>query len=595
MLTDLRRLAHLFTRRERRNAIILLMLMIIGAVLDVVGVGAIPAFVAMLSQPDRLLRYGPIRHAFEILHAQTAEERVLWAAIGLAITFVIKNSYLTAFQYMQGRYIYNRQVSVAGRMFRAYLHSPYTFHLQRNTADILHNTTNGAFAVVGELLVPTLRLIMELLVLTAVMALLISMEPLLSAGMVVIVGLTVALFMRSIRTKVASYGRDEHHCRSRMMLAVNQGLGGIKEVKVLGREAYFLQAFEREASGYSRAGRYRYIVYELPHFFLETLAVIVMMAATVFFLGQGRPIAAIVPSLTLLAVAALRLIPSANRIVNALIALRFGHTTLRALHEDVVNLEASARRGPASLLKEPFGFNSEIVFDRVTYAYPGAPHDALHNFTARIPKGSSVGVVGPSGAGKTTAVDILLGLLQPQHGCVRVDGKDIQGDLAGWQRLIGYIPQNIFLIDDTIRRNVALGIADEDVDEERVWAAIDAAQLRELVMSTAAQLDTIVGERGVRLSGGERQRIGIARALYHNPPVLVMDEATSALDMGTEREVVRALEQLRGKRTMVIIAHRLSTVVACDQLLLIKNGELMGVGSYEELRSSNSNFLAMTA
>jgi ABC-type multidrug transport system fused ATPase/permease subunit len=595
MWQDARKLAYVFTRRERRNAAILLVLMVVGALLDVAGVGAIPAFVSMLSQPERILRIATVRRVFEALGATDAERRVFWAATGLVVIFVVKNAYLTVFSYLQARYIYNRQVSLSGRLFRSYLHSPYTFHLGRNTASILHNTTFGAFSVVGDLMLPSLRLLMETLVLAAVLVLLVSMEPLLSAAMVLLIGGTVALFMLVVRKRLALYGHDEHEHRSQMMLAVNQGLGGIKDVKVLGRERHFLREFEIHATGYSRAGRYRYIVHELPRLFLETVAVLTMAVVTGVFLYEGRSIQSIVPALTLLAVAALRLIPSANRIVLALIGLRFGHATLDAIYADLKLLDISELDETTGRAGERLPFDDAIEFDEVTYRYPGASVDALSGVSARISKGTSVGIIGPSGAGKTTAIDILLGLLRPQHGFVRVDGADIGENLAAWRRLIGYIPQHIFLLDDTVRRNIAFGIPDEEIDDERVWAAIDAAQLHDLITGSPEGLRMIVGERGVRLSGGERQRLGIARALYHNPPVLVMDEATSALDNETERDVVRALECLRGSRTLVIIAHRLSTVAACDQLLYIKDGHLIGSGSYEELRESNRHFFAMTA
>ena len=595
MWQDARKLAYVFTRREQRNAVVLLVLMVVGALLDVAGVGAIPAFVTMLSQPERILRFTAVRRTFVALGATDAEHRVLWAAVGLAAIFIVKNAYLTAFSYLQARYIYNRQVSLAGRLFRAYLRGPYTFHLGRNTADILHNTTFGAFSVVGDLMLPALRLLMETLVLAAVLVLLVSMEPVLSAAMVVLIGGAVALFMVVVRKRVARYGQDEHQYRSQMMLSVNQGLGGIKDVKVLGREKEFLDTFEWNATRYSRAGRYRYIVFELPRLFLETVAVLTMAVVTAVFLHEGRSIQSIVPSLTLLAVAALRLIPSANRIVNALIGLRFGHATLHAVYSDLKLLGGSEGEKDVAVSSTKFSFEHALEFDDVTYRYPGAAENALAGFSARIPKGTSVGIVGPSGAGKTTAIDVLLGLLHPQGGCVRVDGVDIAQNLSGWRRQIGYIPQQIFLIDDTIRRNIAFGVPDEEIDDDRVWAAVDAAQLRELVNASRDGLGMIVGERGIRLSGGERQRIGIARALYHNPPVLVMDEATSALDNETEREVVRALERLRGTRTLVIIAHRLTTVAACDQLLYVKDGRLVGSGSYEELRESDRHFFAMTA
>jgi len=310
---------------------------------------------------------------------------------------------------------------------------------------------------------------------------------------------------------------------------------------------------------------------------------IAMFFVTAVFVGQGRPIGTIVPALTLLALVALRLIPSVNRIANAVLSIRWGVPALDAVHADIELLESaesSERRSP----KLSDDFQREIEFVGVSYRYPGAAKESLRDVTLKIRKGSSVGLVGPSGAGKTTAVDVLLGLLEPASGQVLVDGRDIWEDIVAWRRQIGYIPQHVYLSDDSIRRNIAFGVPDEEIDTPSLLAAVEAAQLSDLVGSLPKGLDTLVGERGIRLSGGQRQRIGIARALYRNPPVLVMDEATSALDHETEQEIVKALEFLRGTRTMIIIAHRLTTVANCDELVVLRDGELSTRGRYDDLQ-----------
>jgi ATP-binding cassette subfamily C protein len=401
------------------------------------------------------------------------------------------------------------------------------------------------------------------------------------------------LFLRLVRHRIAEYCKQELEFRSALIKSANEGLNGIKELKVLGREETFIQRFLHNVTLYSRAVGYKAVAFELPRYVLEAVAVLMMLLVAGWFIWLGRPLASIVPTLTLLAVAAVRLLPSANRMTSAALNLRWGRPSLDAVYRDIRTLERSNSESdaPACAMR----FEREIAFENVDFSYPGGTGQALRGITLRIQRGTSVGFVGPSGAGKTTAADVLLGLLQPTQGLVTVDGTSITTNLAGWQRQIGYIPQNIYLTDDSIRRNVAFGIADDCIDETKLWQAIDAAQLREFVDLQPMGLDTVVGEWGVRLSGGQRQRIGIARALYHNPSVLVMDEATSSLDQETEREFVRALEQLAGTRTIIAIAHRLSTVKNCDQLLYFEQSELTASGNFLSLQESSASFRSMVA
>lgn len=576
------KISYLLTAREKRMAAVLLVAMLVGALLEVAGVGAIPAFVALLSGPDRILRFSIVQHAFAAVGASTPQQHILWAAGALAVLFAIKNTFLAMMAYAQARYIYNRQVALGIRLFRAYLYSPYTFHLQRNSAQLLHNAENEVVRVVNDVYLSAFRIATEVLVLVAILALLIAIEPVMSLGMVLLLGGSSIAFLGAIRRRISKFSAEEHGYRTQMIQAVHQGLGGVKDVKVLGREEYFLKYFSESASEYTRAGGFKATVFELPRLFLEVIAVLAMLGLAAIFIYQGRAMQAMVPVLTLLALAAVRLLPSANRLVNSVVAFRWGKPALEVVYADLHALEAEFAQRTASTAAA-LTFNSSIEFDQVRFRYPAAPAESLNEVSFTIRRGSAVAFVGPSGSGKTTCADLLLGLLEPTHGVVRVDGRDIRENLASWQRLIGYIPQHIYLTDDSIRRNVAFGIADSDIDDLKVWRAIDAAQLRDLVEELPKGLDTPVGERGVRLSGGQRQRIGIARALYHDPAVLVMDEATSALDNRTEALVMETLERLRGERTIVAIAHRHTTVKRFDRVLLIREGRLAAQGAYQEV------------
>jgi ATP-binding cassette subfamily C protein len=592
----LKKLSLLLSRREKRNGVILFAMMIVGALAEVVGVGAIPAFVGVISMPERLLENEYVRYVYDLLGMETPQEMVLWAALGLIVVFVVKNAYLALLVYARSRYTSNRQVTISNRLFRAYLHSPYAFHLQRNTAELLRNTNSEAGAITGGVLLPMMSILMELMVLILIFVLLFAVEPVVTLITFGVFGTLTVAFYRATRSKIDEYAREEQRHRKQSVQAVNQGLGGFKDARILGREQFFLDSYQESTWFKAKAARFKQVVSAMPRLVLETMAVAGLLGVASLLVAQDRDLETIIPTLALLGVAVVRLMPSFTKIAGAFTSLKWGQRALDVVYDDVVMLEREereARERRKAGLRQPLAFGREIRVDRLSYAYPEADETALQSISLSIPKNASVGFVGPSGAGKTTIVDIVLGLLMPTEGRVLVDGVDIQERLPAWQRKIGYIPQSIYLTDDTVRGNVAFGMGEGEISDEAVWEALEAAQLRELVESLPEGLDAMVGERGVRLSGGQRQRIGIARALYHKPEVLVMDEATSALDNQTERHIVEALEQLQGSHTMIVIAHRLSTVRNCDTLFMLDRGRLVAEGTYEELMASSEAFRRM--
>ena len=594
MRSILPKLSYLLSAREKRNAAILFVLTWIGALLDVVGVGAIPAFVGVISMPERLLERAPVRAAYDALGMTSTDEMVMWAALALIVVFVVKNLYLTFLAYVGARYNSNRRVSISNRLFRAYLRSPYTFHLQRNTAELLRNTNSESGSIVSGVMTPLMTLAQETLTLVFVFVLLMLVEPVVTLVVFGVLGAVTVVFYRVTRTKIGEYAKESQRHRKLSVQAVNQGLGGFKDARVLGREGFFLSSYSESTAFQAEAERYKAVISALPRLFLETIAVAGMLGVSALLVAQERPLESIIPTLTLLGVAIIRLMPSFQRVSGSVNALKWGERALDAVHDDLAMLEAQEEEFRVrQQTKAPVAFEREVRFDRLSYQYPGQADHALRDVSLTIPKGASVGFVGPSGAGKTTIVDVLLGLLDPTEGRVLVDGADIEGRMAAWQRKIGYIPQTIYLTDDSVRGNVAFGMGEDETDDEAVWRALEAAQLRDMVEGLPDGLDTKVGERGVRLSGGQRQRIGIARALYHNPEVLVMDEATSALDNQTERQFVEALERLQGSHTLVVIAHRLSTVRGCDTLFMLDEGRLVAEGSYDELMATSDVFRQM--
>ncbi|MEB3826905.1 ABC transporter ATP-binding protein [Phormidium sp. CCY1219] len=591
-----KKLLYLFTTRERWQIAGLFILILIGAGFETLGVGLVLPFISLLENPQRVQEAGLLRSVYQAVGEPSTRQFLIWAGLGLIGIYLIKNAYLTGLTYLQCRFICNKQVELCARLFHAYLYSPYTFHLQRNSAELIQKINSEAF-MVGSILSTGILALTEITILTAIALLLLLIEPvtfLMAAGV-----LTVATvsFYRLVRIKLSQLGKARQYHQGQVIQMINQGLAGVKETKILGREKLFLEAYNTHNIAANRTLQYFQIVNQLPRFFIETIAVVALMLIFVSVLAQGRELSAVLPTLSLFAAAAFRLMPSINRILNSVTTIRFSSYSVHVIYHDFKELKPLLEHPKVANYSKLTNTNpvweTAIALRNVFYQYPGASDASLRGISLTIPRGTSVGFVGSSGAGKTTIVDVILGLLPPTEGQVLVDGRDIYDDLSAWQRSIGYIPQSIYLCDDTLRNNIAFGIPADEINEDWIESAIESAQLTELVKSWPQGLDTLVGERGVRLSGGQRQRVGIARALYHNPEVLVMDEATAALDNQTEAGVMEAVEKLSGEKTLIMIAHRLSTVKNCDRLYFMNQGKIVDAGTYDELCQSNQEFQKM--
>jgi ABC-type multidrug transport system fused ATPase/permease subunit len=471
----------------------------------------------------------------------------------------------------QYRFVYDELVATSRELYRVYLTSPYTYHLQHNTAIFVRNLSNEVLMAYVNVLLPMLTLLTEAVVAVAILAVLLWVSPLATLVAALTLGGASAIFHYLIRRKLHKYGEEQLLYNGERIKWVNQGLGGIKEVKVLTREDYFLGMFDDYNKRFAAAARNAMVLNQMPRLFIETLAIATLLLGIVAVIWGGGTAQDFFPTVALFAMAALRLLPSVNRILTSLIRIGNYWPALETVRKGLKGSTPEGSRG-STREQQRFSLQSSIEFLGVTYTYPSATKPALSGVTLTIPKGSSVAIVGPSGSGKTTLVDLLLGLLTPQTGCIRLDGQLMDNNLRSWQRVIGYIPQSIYLIDDTVRRNVAFGLPDALIEEDRVWKSLRMARLDEHVLSLPSKLDTVVGERGVTFSGGQRQRIGIARALYHDPDVLVLDEATSSLDAETEREIAETINQFQGKKTLLIIAHRTSTIEKCAIRYELQNG-----------------------
>lgn len=574
LATAATKLFHLLSPGQRRRAAVLLGLMFVGMLFETLGIGlVIPAF-ALMTQADVSLKYPWFAGWIGQAGNPSRATLVAWGMAALVVVYLTKAAFLALLAWYQARFVYQLQAGLSRALFAGYLRQPYAFHLQRNSAELIRNAI-GQVADVTTVAQQALLLLTELLVLLGILVLLIYVEPF--GALVVGAALAGAAwgFHRLSRNCLVRWGGERQYHEGKRIQHIQQGLGGIKEVQLLGREDDFLREYDVHNLGSAWVGQRQTTLQALPRLWLELLAIVGLAALVFGLIGQNKPVDSILPTLGVFAAAAFRIIPSVNRVLIAVQNFRFSSPAIESLDQEITGLSAS----PPLVSNEPLLFCEEIRLDNITYTYPAAAQPALRGVCLDIHRGTSVGIIGGSGAGKSTLVDVLLGLLSPESGTVTVDGKPIHRNLRAWRDLIGYVPQFVFLTDDSLRRNVAFGLADSCIDDGKVWDTLRAAQLEDFARALPAGLNTSVGERGVSLSGGQRQRIGIARALYHDPAILVLDEATSSLDVATEEKVMEAVRLLHGKKTVVIIAHRLSTVSQCDWLFRIEHGVVVEAGS----------------
>lgn len=578
-MSTFRKIYELLSREQRRSAGLLLVMMFIGMVLETIGIGLVIPMLGLLTAQDPGASYPMLVPLLQALGDPSREKIITVSMLLLVGIYAVKVLFLACLAWNESRVVYGIQASMSQRLFTGYLRQSWTFHLQRNSAQLIRNATTEISQLTSGSLLPGMLLLTESLVLVGIGTLLLVVEPLGALVVVGVLGVAAWGFQRLTRGHILRWGKSRQYHEGLRIQHLQQGLGGAKDVKLLGRETDFFAQYSTHNLGSARVARYQNTLRQLPRLWLEFLAVTGLTVLVLVMLGQGKPLEALLPTLGLFAAAAFRLMPSANRLLGALQSLRFSRAVVDTLHREIRQLEDTALPQRTSLLP----FERALALDAIFYSYPNASSPALAGVSMTIRKGTSVGFIGGSGAGKSTLVDVILGLLTPAAGSVKVDDVDIQSNLRGWQDQVGYVPQSIFLTDDSLRRNVAFGLADHQIDDGAVARAIRAAQLDEFVSSLPDGMNTMVGERGVRLSGGQRQRIGIARALYHDPPVLVLDEATSALDAATEQGVMKAVDALHGDKTLIIIAHRLSTVQHCDRLYRLEQGKVVEEGSFENV------------
>lgn len=577
-MSTLRKLFFILSRREKIQILLLTLLMFFGAVFETFGIGLLIPFISQLNDPGFINKNAKIFWLYQSLGMTSPREFLIWSCIALIGFFILKNSYMFLLYFIQNRFICSKRAAMDVRMFKSYLERPYVVHLQRNSAEFLQNLHSTVNIVYGQVLLQSLTLLTDGLIIAGICILLISFEPYIALAAFAIFGsLALAFNYVFFRKRIEEYGKKHYYHSGQLYKIFNQSFGAVKEIKVMGREPFFTDIVRGHAVAQGKVDTMFSLINISPRIFIETVTVLLILVIVVIIQLRSSSFANALPVLALFAIAAFRLMPSFARVNSAAANIRSGKTYVDELYKDLTYDEKTDFDVPMHSGSEGScgKGRSYIEVSNMSYKYPGARDFSFDDISLAIPRNSSVAFVGESGAGKTTLADIILGLLKPTKGTVFVEGEDIFADLSKWQRKIGYIPQTINLLDDSIRRNIAFGIPDSEIDDIKVWKALEAAQLKGFAEQLPDGLNTSIGERGARLSGGQRQRIGIARALYCEPEVLIFDEATSSLDGETESEVMKAIADIKGKKTILIIAHRLSTIQSCDTIFEIQAGKLL--------------------
>lgn len=586
MLQIVHKFIKILSKQQKVRVIIIGIMMIIGAFLETIGVGLVLPLISAITTPDIIFTNKYARMVCEIFDLHATRTFMIVVIAALIFIYIFKNLYLFFEYYVQYRFICNNRFAVQSKLMNVYLHRPYEYFLNAESGEIVRvitNDTTNTFSLLSNVL----SFFTEAVVSVALIITIIATDPFMALLLAAVLGGMMLLIGQLIKPVLKRAGVKYQKNAAKMNKWLLQSISGIKEVKVAEKEEYFLTQFSKYGKRAIDSEKINSVLGNVPRLAIEAFGISAMLAVIAILMWRGREVNTMLPQLAAFAMAAVRLMPSVNRMSTFLNSMSYLEPSLDKMLEHLSVAEKWEQDCAGAAFAEPQDRTSasrnqkitvldrQVELSNITFSYPNAEHPVLEHANMVIPVGKSIGVVGSSGAGKTTAIDILLGLLHPQEGQVLADGVDIQADYSGWLSRLGYIPQMIFMLDDTIRANVAFGIPKDEVSDAQVWRALEEAQLKAFVESLPEGLDTTIGERGVRLSGGQRQRIGIARALYTDPELLIFDEATSALDNETEAAIMESINALHGKKTLVIIAHRLTTIGDCDMVYRVGDGEIV--------------------
>ena len=571
----IKKLNYIFTKKEKIRLAGVFLLILIGSFMELLGVSVFLPFIQVLMEPERVQSEVSLRHVYEMFHFQSTDQFLIALGGMICIVYILKNSYLTIMQNAMLKFSYTTRMQLATKLLSTYMAEPYTFHLNRNISELQRSLQydTGQFM---QLINASLQVLAEIAVVMCLGVYLFYTSPTISIVILGLIVVCVGFFTLLSRKYSRRIGKQNEAYNAQLYQWINQSLGGIKEVKVLNRESFFVDSYKDVYKKLIKGAKNNEMLATIPKYILETVCIVGMIIAVIVKLLWGRrDLTAFVVQMSAFAVASFRLLPSVGKINAYVNSIMYCRPALDLIYDDLKAIEDYVPEEQEEVKDkvETWHLKEKIELRNISYTYDNADKEVLINVELTIHKGETIALIGSSGAGKTTLADVFLGLLIPQKGHILVDGKNIYDHMDFWHHMLGYIPQSIYLSDDTIRNNVAFGIRNEDIDDAAVEEALKKAQLYDFVQTLDKGMNTFVGDRGVRLSGGQRQRIGIARALYYDPEILVLDEATSALDNETETAVMEAIESLKGLKTMVIIAHRLTTIRNADQIYEVTEGQ----------------------
>lgn len=577
----LQKIAYLFDKKQMIQLAGLAVMILIGGILETLGVSMMLPLVQAIMSPDEIMGNELVASIVAFLHIDSSRNLILWLLGVTIFLFIFKNAYLLFQTYVQNTFVTRNRNRMISRVMREFLNRPYEDYLGADIPTVFR-LTDSDIPNAFQLILVLIQMTTEIVVAVSIcLVLVVVVSPAISIGCAVLfLGMTL-MITKILKPRLNAIGRKNQAIQSRIAKWRIQSIYGLKDVKVLHREEFFVRNYYESGAVGANVARNYAVMNNAPRLLIETVFIAAMLSFIFAFIVRGGDITELFSTLTAFAAAAVRVMPATNRINTYLSEIAYAQPCLDYLYENLtenmkrdVNGSVTGLTGEREQVKEPLTLNDKIVLDHISYSYPNTDKPIFTDAHMEVRKGQSVGIMGPSGAGKSTIVDILLGLLHVQAGAITCDGRDIFDNYPSWLSKIGYIPQSIYLIDESIRDNIAFGIDRDKIDDRRIWEVLEEAQLKTFVEELPEGLETTIGDRGVRISGGQRQRLGIARALYHNPEILVFDEATSALDGDTEAAVMEAVNSFHGKKTMVIIAHRLNTIAKCDIIYKVENEKI---------------------
>lgn len=587
MISTLRLAMDLVGKDHRSRWILLVFISGITSVFEMAGAVLVFVLLSLVADPSGQIDLPVIGDVRALASGLDDRTLLVYVVVVMGVFFLINGLVQIGSVYVQRRVAVNAGARLSTKLVEIYLQMPYQVHLRRNSSELIRNGHQAVYSLVDQVFVPFIKVFTEAFLALALLAVTLSIAPYATLGAILFLGSTAVVLMLLVQPRLKRLGSTAHAMQKATLSVLQQSLHGIRDIKVLGRERFFSRLYRTSRFRLARTQYLRATLNAVP----STVIELGVMGFILFYFGTtvagGESIEEALSVLGMFAYVGLRVKPSIQKIIGGLNDVKYASAPLQDIHADLTLAETLQRpsRQPA-----PLSLQHSIVIDDVTFRYEGADRDALSHVSFEIQAGEQIGICGPTGGGKTTLVDLVTGLLNPTSGSISIDGADLKDNTRAWQLSLGVVPQMVFLIDDTLRRNIALGVLDDEVDEDALADAVEQAQLAEFVATLPQGLATTVGERGVRISGGQRQRIAVARALYRRPEVLLFDEGTSALDNATEARLMAAIDDLRSKHTIILVAHRLSTVRNSDQVVFVEDGRISGLGSYDELVEGNEGF-----